>query len=238
MYYNKPLVRWTIGNVDVGGWESLKKSIKILPRSYPEFDLVLCHNNLTSDQINNLTDMGIKTYKQTQNYLKVGSSGWKLIPPRLRIESHELWLDNDVIIQKRLPSIDKWLESKTGIISHGLYGLYGKYKKFIKEGLNLNAGVFGLPAYFDFEQKINELYNLVLESLPLNMPFDEQGLVSTIISNIPGFIKIPKEEIIICERGSEVKLAVAGMHFVGINRGNKEAWQIYKKNELGKIKII
>jgi hypothetical protein len=225
----KPLARWTIGRVHPYGWEVLIKSVKTFPKIYPEFDLIICHNNLSLSEIKTLNNLNVKLYRQIENpNLPIANSGWKLIPSRISIKSHELWLDNDVLIWKRVPAIDLWLSSNTGIITQGLYGLYGKFKEFVNSPHPVCAGVFGLPPNFNFESKIINLYNNKLRHKRLDMPFDEQGLTAAIVTNIPGFIKIPMNQIKICENENDKVGDVCGVHFVGTNRGYKQAWKNWR----------
>jgi hypothetical protein len=196
---------------------------------YPEFDLIVCHNNLSLSELKKLNSLNVKLYKQIENSnLPIANSWWKLIPSRIRNESHELWLDNDVLIWKRVPAIDLWLSSNTGIITQGLHGLYGEFKNFVKSPYPVCAGVFGLPPNFNFESKIINLYNNKLKHKRLDMPFDEQGLTAAIVTNIPGFIKIPLNQIKICENENDTAGDASGAHFVGTNRGYKHAWKNWR----------
>ncbi len=184
---------------------------------------------MSSLELEKLNNLNVKLHEQKESLnLPISNSGWKLVPSRIRNEAHELWLDNDVLIWKRVPAIDLWLSSNTGIITQGLHGLYGRFKEFVKSPLPVCAGVFGLPPNFNFESKIINLYNYKLQSKRLEMPFDEQGLTAAIITNIPGFIKIPMNQIKICENENDKANNVCGIHFVGTNRGHKQAWKNWK----------
>ena len=105
---SRPFVRWTIGRVHPCGWEVLLHSLDIFPRLYPEFDMIVCHNNLEIDELKTLSTANVVLHEQKQDQLPypVGTTGWKLLPPRLRLDAHELWLDNDVVLCNRLPAID------------------------------------------------------------------------------------------------------------------------------------
>jgi hypothetical protein len=170
-----------------------------MPKVYPEFDFVICYNNLSSDEEEKLMRSGVPLHHQRKSELglpvcweegksALGKSDvfvWKLVPPRLRPESHELWVDNDIVIRDRIPEIDEWLKSNTGLISVGFYPDYGIFKDRISSDFKSCAGLFGLPPNFDFEDKILEHCNgRVLQG------YDEQGLVTLIVSEMEGYVRV------------------------------------------------
>jgi hypothetical protein len=234
----KPLARWTIGKTNELGEETLRHSIKRFKILYPEFDLIICCNNLTDSQRLKLNYLNVKIHDQQPFELdyplvpvdappgwkySMPGWGWKLVPPRLRIRSHELWIDNDLIILERLPSIEQWLSSeKRSIISDGLQRAYGIFDEDIPSNINFCAGFFGLPPNYDFSENIKKLCKK-LKGEPLGY-YDEQGItVLSVIQNDP----IIASEIEIIKKIT--KLHYKGMHFIGVNRTkNHEAWKDYK----------
>src|SRR5688572_12825908 len=102
----KPLARWTVGKVTNTGMEILRESVRVFGRIYPEFDRVVCYNNVERpagfdglyEQM--ATDLPYPLLGPDADPGEGGSpaSGWKLCPPRLRPEAHELWLDNDIVV--------------------------------------------------------------------------------------------------------------------------------------------
>ena len=227
----KPLARWTIGRVHPCGWEVLFRSIKAFP--YSEFDKVICYNNLTEKELKKLSTLGVTLHQQIASQLDhpVGTSGWKLVPPRLQPDGYELWIDNDLIIRQKFPALDKWLTSRTSFISQGIIpgGLYGKYKGLVKSRVPLCAGLFGLPPFFDFNRAILDRCHRILGSRALNLPFDEQGLTASVVTSFPDFICAPLQQVMVCERFSKKYPA---MHFVGVNRGRRQAWDAYRRTEI------
>jgi len=167
----KPLIRWTIGKTKSPfGWEVFSESIRLLPKVYPEFDFIICYNEVTLEEWMRLKFLGIPLYRQKRSEAcfsvcwKEGKSvlgtsdvfAWKLVPVRLRPDGHELWVDNDIVICGKIPQIDEWLQSDTGLISEGRYPNYGRFADQIPESLKTCAGLFGLPPYFDFAEKIEQ----------------------------------------------------------------------------------
>src|SRR4051812_25370860 len=116
---NRPLARWTIADVSQIGKDILRESVDLFKVVYPEFDLAICYNNLDPNELNDLRDSGVQLVPQTEDMFPyrlrandkniIGEAvgcGWKLCPPRLRINECELWIDNDIIIRKRICHID------------------------------------------------------------------------------------------------------------------------------------
>lgn len=248
----KPLARWTIGPVSNCGMEILRESVKVFEKIYPEFDLVVCYNNINLEVIPSFNST-VKIHKQKNGEIDysltafndplldvqgplrksgMAGSGWKLCPPRLRLEAHELWLDNDIVIRERLPEIDEWLKTDGGIISEGLHRLFGIYQNFVPKNLKICAGFFGLPPHFDFHCKILE-YCKLLNGKPLGH-YDEQGLVSAIVTNLSEFIVVPQKNLMILEDCNKLPTEIPlGIHFVGANRLNyHNVWSDYKQRSL------
>ena len=245
----KPLVRWTIGPVSELGHKILKRSVEKFKKIYPEFDCVVCYNNIEKKL---LDEIDVDLFEQKKEFLDIqltnpddnveeaSGCGWKLCPVRLRIESHELWIDNDIVIEKRIPEIDEWLNLKTsGIITQGLgrKRMYGPFDKFIRQDLHLCAGLFGLPPNFDL---LKSMYNFlyVLDGKTLG-GYDEQGLTASVVSNMKNWIMIPHEKLCIIEDHDPRFVENAmGYHFTAANRKNwHRGWKIYNK-EINSISLL
>lgn len=240
----KPLIRWTFGMVKAPGEEVLQIASKRFRALYPEFDYVICYNNLRTDakgywkgisrspnQLTRLSEMGVDLYEQKSNDLDypliptespsgwkgaMPGWGWKLCPPRLRPEAHELWVDNDILIRERLPEIDEWLASDKPMIaedhrSNDRY--YGAFAPLVPRGSICSAGFFGLPPHFDFGSKIVEKCQQVLKGEPLGY-YDEQGLVTSIIANEDHIVSRSVKII----KGPAVRPYPKAMHFITTNR--------------------
>jgi len=156
-------------------------------------------------------------------------SVWKLCPARLRMESHELWIDNDVVISERMSSINRWLTGGYSIISEGLHRNYGIFSNMIPQPIKACAGLFGLPPNLNFESKTLEYCKEKINGNSLGY-FDEQGLVTAIIVSDTYEI-ISSQQITICEPNESLpNLMPPAIHFVGANRTeNHTGWKVYKK---------
>ena len=154
------------------------------------------------------------------------------------MNSHEIFIDNDVLFHAESESINKFLRSKdmtfitTGFGNNGK-GNYGKYFDLVQDHtIPVNSGVFGLPPYFPFSELIKKYQNHDKDRF-WNDYFDEQGLVACCVLNHINKLIIPMSEINLCV--SSFKSALSAYHFAGVNKGYLEVWNYFIKN---KIKIL
>lgn len=149
--------------------------------------------------------------------------GWKLAPPRLRSDAHELWIDNDIVFHERIPTIDDWLTKRIPVISSAHRAEYGSYSLDIP---HCCAGLFGLPPGLDFQSRI-EFYARNLETLGY---YDEQGVVCSVVTETD-YLLIPMDEVLMVKNMSLPY--AAGMHFIGLNRTEAHPhWSFYKRTLL------
>jgi hypothetical protein len=161
---------------------------------------------------------------------KINNHCWKLCPTRLRPDSHELWIDNDVIIRDRIPEIDDWLSKNVPIISttHS-QEMYGRFRPDVS---NCCAGFFGLPPNFDFQTKLLE----GCDGTPLD-GFDEQGLVVSIVTKEKDWIPIHTWNLNQTGWFAKFTMECPGYHFIRLNTGTNSAWESYKILSLPDPKI-
>lgn len=245
----RPLARWTIGPVSDIGFEILDESVRSFTSIYPEFDCVICHNFIDEQKVNHL---GVATHKQEASTVpckltppsdseeEASGCGWKLAPPRLRPEAHELWIDNDLVIRRRIEEIDEWLASPdSGLISEGLgrCRVFGAFDRFVPTGIHACAGLFGLPPGFDFYRSIL-FYMPYLDKGTLG-GYDEQGLTAAIVLNMPKCIMVPNTQCRIWEdHMPPMSQLPAAIHFVAANRKPwHRGWKSYSKLKKSMIMV-
>ena len=234
----RPLARWTMGKVAKNGWDVLSESIRLFPRVYPEFDLVVCYNNLSYDELIKLKSFGVPVHEQkscqaefpfnSSTDPKSKSFAWKLVPTRLHPNCHELWIDNDIVIRRRIPEIDMWLSFEdSAIISYGYNPDYGRFINSIASCHTFCAGLFGLPPGFDFKSQIVKY----CDGLPL-YGFDEQGLVSLIVSEMSHIVIAPQnlDMFGMWAGPNRIRQITENVHFARANQPGKrhEPWRYYK----------
>ena len=103
---------------------------------------------------------------------------WKVCPARMRMDSHEIIMDNDIVLLKKFPQIDEWLSqtSKTLILEEPIR-FYGKYDSLLPaDGPFLNSGFMGMPPGYDFGAEISKSWKQYGSYENLSQA-DEQGLL-------------------------------------------------------------
>lgn len=226
----KNIVRWTIGNVSNEGMECLKRSVCNFVQLYKnEFRYFICHNNVEEKKIIWSSKYNIDLINQEKhiNELDIHPPSeknpcWKLYPPRIDINSYEIFIDNDLIIYKKI-DLEEAIKSNIFIVSEALEKNYGSFNKKINTAPNFNSGFFGIPAFFDLRKEINKTisnFNVIWS----RSHFEEQGLLSYIIKKNKNKI-ISLDEIYVSF--GDYQLAKNGYHFAGLNCENKKFWQFH-----------
>ena len=197
----KPIFRWTIGsNILPNGYILLKHSIREALRVYgkDKFQWYVCHNVEPENYLKLLSiteNTPVQLYKQTWKEMpfpeekpkkhkeedlkknkEISGSIWKICPPRLSLNVHEIVLDNDVIIVKKIEEIESFLNSKKTLVGEDCSRFYEKYDKFIDQNKTYNSGIYGLPPNYDFSKELYNTWNNCGKITNHNYG-DEQGLV-------------------------------------------------------------
>lgn len=229
----KPIFRWTIGcNSLRRGFDVLDMSIKKAIGIYGDsFEWMICHNGEDPEKTEMVLSIsskyGVKTMKQKwddspmndilpetaynfDNPQDSTGSTWKLCPPRIDIRRHEIIMDNDIVLEKRLHEIDEFLASEKTMITQGAGRFYGRYDSMIEKGGCYNSGLIGLPPGFDFKKKLNDAWSI---SKNKRMTYaDEQGLVSHVLTGV---------DHILVRTSSIVTLHAHGFFWCNLSEGNK-----------------
>ena len=232
----KPIIRWTIGDPHKAGKKALKCSVKAIRKLYKEkFELVICHNG--NEEEFPQVDRIINQRSMVENSLlyeppdseKCGTA-WKLYPPRIDIERHEIFMDNDVILYKRLDQIDEFLSGDKFLTSEAITRSYGdRFDHLVKQGTNWNTGLLGLPPRFDLKREINK----VLKKYPgkWESHFDEQAVFISIIQDKDNIMVTLKELQVVTPEG-KFERGTHGIHFVGVNKGATNHWDRFNTIQL------
>jgi len=238
----KPILRWCIGDVSELGIYCLKLSIKNMLRLYKDkFDYYICYNTISASKLQWTQQSEIQIclidqrefIKELEISPKSSNPCWKLYPPRIDIDRHEIFVDNDLILYNSMPILNEFLQLNDLIFcTEALAKNYGAFNSLINYPWNLNTGFFGIPPKFDFKGKINSVLNSnIIEKWQDHL--DEQGLVSYVfINNICRLNIIKLTDIYICYGQTAYKMGIYGQHFVGINRGHSKHWINFLKNRM------
>ena len=210
----------------------LKLSVKLFKKIYKDtFDYYVCHNNTNTEQLFELKKMEVILIDQTMFQLDLLSApydtSWKLYPPRLNIEGHEIFIDNDLIIYKPIKEIDLLLKEDIFFCSEAHIRCYGQFDKIIKSRINLNTGFFGITPYYDLGTKINNL--LKENNIKWRDHCDEEGALAYLFFQ-EKFNTIPMQELYVCNpkvNFAPFGLGEKGTHFAGLNSGGTKYWNKY-----------
>jgi hypothetical protein len=255
----KPIFRWTCGPCLQQGLDILEESIKRTTETlgFDNFDWAICYNGLTNDQVafvkkaiggrsihlllQDWANCPIPDHMQTPqrrdgsfqpNGTLCGGTLWKACPARVRMESHEIVMDNDIILLNKFPQIDEFLQSNKTLILEEPVRFYGRYDcLFPLEEKNLNSGFMGFPPNYDYAKEIHKTW-IEHGSFYHITQADEQGLLMATLNRHPN-IRIQETqmvEILHREFGRAITGKEEGIHFTQANRANNHrAWKYFKE---------
>lgn len=228
------ILRWTIGKTLPTGLEILQESIYSALRIFKDrFDYYVCYNSIPEKWLSFVPDK-VTLLKQDINTrpllddLEFGGSGWKQCPPRIDIDTHELCMDNDVVLCNHIEEIEKFFCLSRTLISEDTYRFFGRYDHLIPGDLKLNAGVYGLPPGFDLAKKYLEHW-VRHGCLQRVRAADEQGLLIYTLLQEP-CICVKEEDLRIAGKDCVIHFTgkEGGFHFIQSNRHYHPCWLSYK----------
>lgn len=226
----KPLARYTISQCSEEGFAALSHSVKLFKEIYPEFDIVICYNNLNKNGLDFVKSLNTNlldqiNYKNSLIY-EPWDATWKLYPPRLRLNSHELIIDNDLILYDRLPAIDQFLNSQDlFIITTAHFNGYGNYSSIVNSNIWTNSGLIGLYPGYNLQDKINMFLKLYPATRWKSHNDDEAVLTYLMLKE--NYLLIPLNHIYSCNVRNPFRLGEYGSHFVSLNKGVTNYWKLY-----------
>lgn len=216
----RPLARWTVGDTTPDGFDCLRRSADSLTRLY-DVEVVVCYNGDSAITQEALRDFALIDQRRFRGVLAPEPVGvaWKLYPPRLAPDRHELVIDNDLIVSRRLPELDAFFSGVRTLLLGENGRTYGRFGRHVPAGYGVNSGLYGMPPGFDFGSFVRFYAGGAWEENALaehraSRTFDEQGLVALALLSRPHLV-IPAESVTNCEHRW---VPGAGHHFVGLNR--------------------
>lgn len=263
----KPLFRWTVGCCLRQGLDILAESVHRTTKALglEKWDWAICYNGLNREELQYLQKMvegkPIQLMAQTwatcpiddncqtprirkdgtfeHNGERCGGTLWKVCPARVRMETHEIVMDNDVVLLQKFPQIDEWLSRNDHVlILEEPIRFYGRYDcLFPPDQPCLNSGLMGFPPGYDFGTAIHAEWARYGRYMNLSQA-DEQGLLTHTLNQMPS-VRIKKEQMIeILNRDFNARVTgrEEGIHFTQANRiDNHRAWQHYKEVMAGHL---
>lgn len=205
---------------------------------YPDVEVVVCFN-CEENQLTWLPSF-VKKYDQhhhCQDALPPMGVAWKLYPPRLDRDRHELFIDNDIVFLERIPEIDRFFDNDTTLLLEGLSRNYGRFDQHVPKHC-INSGIFGCPPGFNLDKYVKFFGGIKWQENAFgdhaaSKTFDEQGLVALALLDYPKYVIIPKDTVTNCEWRLEKS---SGVHFIGLNRRpHHRPWLEFRWHTLGKL---
>lgn len=225
----KPLVRWTLGPCESIGQDCLFQSILLWRSHYGDkWNYVVCYNGNAPLRMPYFVKL-INQYDYLNHYnLLPEGPAWKLYPTRIEIDTHEIIIDNDVLLYKPHPFIDFFINSSSmNLTTEAWERCYGSFNSVAPLGTPINTGFIGMCPGFNLQEKIQYLLNsLGLKKWETH--FCEQGVVATALSQSPLLI-IPRADLPIGVPSQLFHREGYGFHFVGINKGYDVCWNDHLK---------
>lgn len=199
----KPIFRWTFGGTDFKrSYEITNYSIKTVLKLFEDkFNYFFLFNNCDIKKIQKLK----KEYKEVEfieqkwdlfplekpsskQYAVLNGSFWKLCPPRLDINTHEIVCDNDIIFLKEPNLIKEFLsKNNTNFLIEDTNPFMAIFQQeFENEKECYNSGLYGLAPGYDFESNLIKNWNIFKEKIEEKKIFNysiEQGLICYTLYN-------------------------------------------------------
>jgi hypothetical protein len=214
-------VRWTIGPVTKSGFQSLALSIASFQHFYPDTDALVCFN--CDKELLHWLPSNVDKYDQHTHQndpLPPMGVAWKLYPPRIAPDRHELFIDNDIVFLNHIPEIDYFFNNDVTLLLEGLSRNYGRYERHVPPAYSINSGIFGCPPGFNLNKYVkffggSEWQQNAHGEHAASKTFDEQGLVALALLEYRKFVIIPNTSVTDCSRQL---IKGQGLHFIGVNR--------------------
>jgi hypothetical protein len=223
-------VRWTVGDVSPRGFAALRLSILGATRLFgAHAAYAVCVNTIAPAEARARTGDTPKSVRWIAAdadlpsfltpFLDAGLAegvAWKLAPPRLFPDRHELSLDNDCIVWDLPSALEEWLADPDGrLLASDVIPALGRFATIVGPRA-LNTGMRGLPPGLDLGALLAE--TLAAHPGPLPTELDEQGLQVAALSRGPLHV-VSLADVAICSPfpPHAADPGRCGAHFVGLN---------------------
>lgn len=242
-------VRWTVGDVSLRGWEALRLSVWCAARLFgPDAGYVVCVNSVAVGRAKELAGQ----LPEGLDWREVGRAdvprwlayrldpemaegvGWKLVPPQVFPDRHEIALDNDCLLWALPEAMRAFLAMRDAtLMAEDVDRCLGQFDKMAPEG-RINSGIRGLPPGFALDAELQRTAlaweQAAGEPLVLRSELDEQGLQAATLGRGGRLLRVRTEEVSICSPfwPRQPELGTCGAHFVGLN-SKTIPWNYYDR---------
>ena len=151
----------------------------------------------------------------------------------MRMESHEIVMDNDVILLTKFPQIDRFLAEKDhALVLEEPIRFYGRYDcLFGADPPYLNSGFMGFPPGYDFGSAIAENWERFGKYENLSQA-DEQGLLTYTLSQQKN-VRVGNDQMVeVLHRDFQTVIdgRAQAYHFTQANRiPSHHSWKLYQE---------
>ncbi len=232
---SKPLLRYTISGGHHVGFQIFKCSVKSIQKLLGDaVEIVICYNKLGPARLKYLENLGVRLVDQSAHVdslsAKPRGPAWKIYPPRLDIDRHEIFIDNDLILTAVPGAVQRFMDFRDRyFITTAIRRNYGVHNSFVASGMSVNSGLFGLPPGFDFGAEIEKI--ITQSGSIWSGHFDEQGAVASILLSQIRCEVIPFAEVTAILPPMDYQRGTCGTHFVGANAGVDGMWNRYLSDQ-------
>ena len=226
------VVRWTVGDVSIHGFEALSLSTRAAFALFgADARYVVCANSVSAGEVRrrlgeippNLEIREVHS-EEMPSWMRpfidpafAEGVAWKFAPVRLAPKSFELSLDNDVIFWRVPAALSEWLACGKGcLMAEDVRACFGKFARYCGSEPR-NSGIRGLSPGLHYEDCLRSM--LSENPVLLNSELDEQGLqIATLLRQQPVHV-VRLSEVSICSPFPPhlPKAGSHGAHFVGLN---------------------
>ncbi|WEX10409.1 hypothetical protein [Chelativorans sp. AA-79] len=235
-------IRWTVGDVSQRGFEALRLSLWGAHLAFgDEIRMAVVVNSLPPEEAKRRTGdvpRGVVWLAAGEppgvlaDFLDEEMAegvAWKLAPPRVFPDIHELSLDNDCILWSVPPAIFAWMEEEAPrcLIAADVTLALGAFTEFTRPEPR-NTGIRGLPPHHDLPAALERV--LREHPVKLRSELDEQGLQAAAFDlDRPAHI-VSTDDVSICSPfwPHQPDLGRHGAHFVGLN-ARRLPWTYYRR---------
>ncbi len=250
------LLRWTVGDVSARGWEALRLSVYCAMRLFSAdgfpFDrdvhYVVCVNSLPLEEAQARSgampaELEWQVFGRENippfltPHLEPGMAegvGWKLVPPQLDSDRHELALDNDCILFAMPAAVRAFLARHDAtLLAEDVERCLGLFDAAAPPGA-INSGLRGLPPGINYAARLTAALQAQQASSAspflLRSELDEQGLQTVALHTGSPCLLVSREEVSICSPfwPRQPELGSCGAHFVGLNARHLP-WNYYER---------
>jgi hypothetical protein len=227
-------IRWTIGDVAPEGFEALRLAVWGAWKVFgPGAGYTIVVNSMTVDDAHERVGEvpeGVRWMAASGRmpswlapHVDAGlaeGKAWKFDPLQIYPDRWEIAFDNDCILWRMPPSMQRWLDDGDRgrcLIAADVVAMHGQFSRAGQADEPRNGGIRGIPPGFDLEGTLTAI--LAEHPVLMTSELDEQGLTVAATSRCTPPVVVSVEEVAITSpfHPHLPEPGTCGAHFVGLN---------------------